>query len=432
MDFLTPNEKVKKYRKMLKMTQNEFETENFTRAFLSMIESGKRGFKKDTANIIAEKLNAKAEQLGLTFKIDADHLLNSPKEDAETYCSKSLNTNPTEIEIKKIIEIGETYNLNNILSKSNILLGDLYFNSNKFLDALIYFDKAYEFIKKIETDDNIIYIYKMIGLCKLNLLQYNEAIFYLERSHLYSSYFNKVNEYTTVLYNLALCYKKLSHYQLAIKYANEFINYCNKSTESSHYIYANILKANCCEDLNDTNSSIEILNKLLNEIKDIQPSQLALIQNNLALIYVKTKDFEKSLIHFQSSEELRKQNDRPNLSHTLIEKYIIFVKQGKLQAAIDLLLIGIDLAKEYNDFEWILKGYYRLAHIYTDLNEFTEAEKIYLYMVDTLKQTDNKLALAKVYSHLASAHLQQNNIEMSKFFLNLSQNTYGKSSIFVI
>jgi transcriptional regulator with XRE-family HTH domain len=111
MIFFTTGEKIKNLRKKLGMRQQELEDENLTRAFISMIETGKRGLSKDTARVIAEKINNKAIKLGMSLNIDEQYLLRSPGEDAEIYCMEKLNGIPTIDEIDVIIDIAKKYNL---------------------------------------------------------------------------------------------------------------------------------------------------------------------------------------------------------------------------------------------------------------------------------------------------------------------------------
>ncbi|AIS51996.1 TPR-repeat-containing protein [Thermoanaerobacter kivui] len=67
--FLTPGERVKKIRKMLKMKQRGLQSENITRGFLSMIESNRTTMSRETASIIAEKFNKRARELGIDLLI---------------------------------------------------------------------------------------------------------------------------------------------------------------------------------------------------------------------------------------------------------------------------------------------------------------------------------------------------------------------------
>lgn len=71
MRFLTTAEKVKKLREQLNIKQEDLISEKVTRAFVSMIETGRRDISFFTATKLAEKFSKKAEELNINLNIDA-------------------------------------------------------------------------------------------------------------------------------------------------------------------------------------------------------------------------------------------------------------------------------------------------------------------------------------------------------------------------
>ncbi len=140
MEFLTPGERVKKIRKMLKMKQRELQAENITRGFISMIEGNRTTMSRETASIIAEKFNKKAQELGVDLNIDGDYLLMTPAEEAEYYCIQKLsriNTIENLEKLKEIFEIADEYKLKRVTALAYIKIGDVMYKNQHYQDAFI-------------------------------------------------------------------------------------------------------------------------------------------------------------------------------------------------------------------------------------------------------------------------------------------------------
>lgn len=419
MVFLTQGEKIKKLRVKLKMKQQDLVSKRITRPFISMLESGKRTLTYVTADAVIKKFNKRAEELGINLDEDISYLMRSKSEDAYRYCLEKLENNSIDVIIDEILHICDEFNFQEIKSGALKAMGDGYFDKKQYTDAFINYTNAIDSCKNMKQNNDVPYLYWRSALCKANLLQYKEALSYFKLSHHYGGIYDDSYIKDISLYHIAKCYKKLNKINLAKAYINNYLSVCNKNENFKYYIYAVILKANCYETEEKFDTVIDIYMNLIDEISDSKSPFLGLIYNNLGLAYYYKNDFKKSMTYFEMAEWLRKTLDKANLSHTLIEKSLVLSKQGLYDKAVKALKAGIIEAKEYNDVEYLVKGNYMLADIYSALNDTERLEEAYLRIADLLKNT-HSMDLILIYNKLSIMYLVQNNVNKSNMYLMLS------------
>lgn len=127
MNFLTQGQKIRTLRAKLHMKQQDLESENITRPFISMIEVGKRNLTYATANIIIEKFNRKAKELGVNLDEDISYLLQSPSEDAQIYCLEKIKNNTINDIFDEVIQIAHEFNLLEVKAIAYTTMGEYYF-----------------------------------------------------------------------------------------------------------------------------------------------------------------------------------------------------------------------------------------------------------------------------------------------------------------
>lgn len=171
----------------------------------------------------------------------------------------------------------------------------------------------------------------------------------------------------------------------------------------------------------DFNTAIAIYKYLLNEIIDPNNSSLGYIYNNLGLAYLNKNDFNNSLKYFNKAENFRINIDPGNLSHTIIEKSDVFIKQGLYANAIKLIESGLKLADSNDDYEYLVKGNYKLIHIYGSINDYSNLKKVCLNIITLLTELNKSIELVSIYTKLAIIYLDENNIEEAKKYLLMSQ-----------
>lgn len=423
MIFLTPGEKVKKLRKQLKMRQEDLASDNLSRPYLSMIEMGKRSLSDNVANILVQKFNKRAEELHIDLHIDADYIIRTPDEDALKYCLEELDNAESKDDLNEIIEISIQFNLEHIKANAYQRLGDMYFDNHDYISAFANYDIALDSCRTADKSDLEPYLYNRLGKCKFNLLQYNEALIYYKRANSYSTEHGNINIMKLSTYNMALCYKKLNDIKMALYYIDKCLSMFTEDSDFNEYIYANILKANCHEEKNNINDALLVYNNLIEKFPDKQDPLLGIIYNNLGSLYLKKDDYVISLGYFNKAQKIRMQGDKLNLSHTIIEKSTVFIRQGFYNEAITLIELGLEMCSNNNDTEYLLKGRYLLAEIYNSTNDYSKLEETYLSILDVLKDTkDKNNEILKVYNSLSILYLKHNDLDKVNNYLQMSQN----------
>lgn len=420
MKFLTPGQKLKSTRKYLNMSQKDLTDEKITRGLISMIEIGKRDLTNSVALKFVEKFKKKAKELDITLEIDNEFLLRAPSEDAELYCSKKLKEINEDNDINKIIEIADKFNLLNIKAIGYSELGEYYFNKKDYDEAFFNYNNSIDSLKNLKQTEKIPYLYLKMGLCKGILLNYTEAVSFFNLSMHYSKLYNDKNIMKRSIYNCAKCYVALNKVENALENIKTFLTLFNKKDDFTSYINANILKANCYEAIENFDSAIDIYTSLLNEDIDYTDFSLGYIYNNLGLAYSNKNDFNNSLKYFNKAEKFRTNIDKETLSHTLIEKSDVFIKQGLYKDAIALIESGLKLADSFGDYEYLIIGNYRLIHIYESLNDLANLKKIYLNNISLFNELNRDSELISIYTKLAILYLDEDNVKEAKKFLLMS------------
>lgn len=421
MEFNNSGQRLKKIRRQLHMKQQDFNSEGMTRGYYSLIENGKRNLTLDIASKILYKFKKKAEESGIKFNIDEKYLMMSPREEAEKYCLDNLEDFIIQERVIELIDITKKYKLEEVQAKIYKILGDNNYCIRNYFAAFSNYTMSLDFYKNCNYKEYIPYLFNRLGSCKFLLLEYCEAIMYYNRALYYSELYSDNVIKRNSIYNIADCYKRQEKYNEAIIYIDTFILEYKKSENIREYVYAQSIKANCLSEIGNVDDAILIYNKLLNEITEIEDSIKAYIFNNLGTLYLKKEELLKSLDYFNKSQSIRNEIDKINLSHTLIDKSEVYIKQKLYDEAIMLINLGIDMAKMYNDKEYLLRAYYSLIDMYTLKEDYCKIEEIYNNVLLILKDTKDNNNLLKVYMKLCEFNFKKNNYKKAYEYLELSQ-----------
>ncbi len=421
MIFLTTGEKIRSLRKKFNMRQQELEDKNITRAFISMIETGKRGLSKETARQIAEKINKKAESLGMPLNIDEGYLMRTPAEDAEVYCLQKLNNSPSLDEIDVIIEIVKEHRLTKVEAQAYRILGDYDFEGENYSRAFINYMVSLGLFKDTAEKSVIAYLYNKLGGCKYNQLEYTEARFFFDRANYYALLYEDCRIERHAAYNTARTLNKLKKFDEALEYIKKYVELCDKKEEFEDYVHANVIKASCYKYKNNNDKALCILKDIMNEIPDENSELGWYVYNNIGLIYLYEGSLEKSMECFDKSERIAKSSCMKNLPSTYLQKATVFIKKGLFDEALSFSNKGLKLAVELNNLPTVINSYNKLIEIYTNLGDFSSLKSNYIKLIDIIKNKDNyKEEVIKLYNKLALLYLEQNDIEMCKKYLKMA------------
>lgn len=367
MEFLSGREKILELRRKLNLKQSDFESENFTRGYLGLLENGKRKITKEASKLMTEKFKEKAYELGIELDIDDKYFFRSIKEEAEVYCIKRLTEKLTLEDFYGLLKLVEEYELKNMEWKVYSKFGDYYYKEKEYLQAFKNYFYALDLLKSSKMSSEKCYIYNCLGMCKYMLLNYSEAMIYFDMARSGEFILDEAILIRNSTYNLALCNKKLLNYEEAIKLIDIIIDQCDKENSIEQYIHVNTLKANCYKDMGQLDKGISIYKDIIDLIYNDDVEILGYLYNNLASMLVKKNKFSEALNYYNKSQYIRNKVDKKNLSHTLIEKSSVYVENELYEEAIMIIELGIEEAEKQRDYEYILKGYETLEVVYREL-----------------------------------------------------------------
>jgi tetratricopeptide (TPR) repeat protein len=417
VSFLTPGEQLKRLRKVLNVNQVDLEIAGVSRSFISRVEKNERKLSPDVGLKILNIFKEKANQASINLDVDYEYIILSSKEAARLYCDKALNAFIDLNEVNELIEIATKYELNELIYKIYTLKGDILYNNKEYEEAFICYFNVLEFYKENSDYSRKVYIYNKIGKCKFLMFDYIEALSFFKKAYDEAMILNESNTIKNSLYNIALTYKRLEKSEDSLVYIDNFINICNASENINEYISGIIIKANCYIDKGESNKTIELYKSVLQSLNNIPEVLVGYIYNNMALAYLELNKLEDSLDYFDKAIDIRESSDIENLSHTLIDKSKVFIKKDLLGQACELIHKGLNLSIKYKDKEYIMKAYKLLEGVYIKTNDIGELEKIYINMVDILREKNNKEDLLIITSKLALLSLDNNKYDMCRLYL---------------
>ena len=234
MNILSLGEKIKKLRKEKNMTLKELAGDRITAAQISHIERDKSHTSYELLEYLSERLDVSIDYLLETKEMQSKKITDNLILQSEIYIKRDA-LDEAEKEIHEIIEICEEYGLSENYGKCNYLLGDIYLKRKDGATANFYFEKALFYF--IKNDDK-----KRIFQCYMNIA---------------NIYFDE--EFYQV---------SLTNYYFA-KDILEEINIDDPDTYKE--LYSKISK--CYMKLNDSEKSLEFIEKIGNIDNDYSPEQ---------------------------------------------------------------------------------------------------------------------------------------------------------------
>lgn len=415
--FFSPGEKVKKIRQELGIKQIELEEIGVSRNYISMLESDKRNINIKLLRKIIGFFQEKAKEKNIDIFINEDQILLSAKEEAQIYCEEVLNNDPSSIQLQELTPTCEKYELYETLTLINIKLGNMLYSKALYNKA---FNKYYSGLELCNFHSNIklkTKIYTHLGNCKIQCLNYEEALRYLFKAYFNLSKFEDIEEYQKCIFSIAIAYKKTKEYDNALIYINKLSALCDPSTSLHKYVDIIILEANCYIEQEQYQSAIRIYNQLLRCYESQLGALLGFIYNNLGFIYLKLKEITKSIEYFDKAIKIREQLDRTNLSHSIINKAEVFIETKNYEEAIKLLLNGLSLSISFNENEYILIAYKHLAKIYKEQKDISDLENTYLKIIDILEESSSP-DVTEFYAKLSILYLDSERYSDSKAIMS--------------
>jgi tetratricopeptide (TPR) repeat protein len=382
LEFYSPSEKIKLMRKKFRINQADLESVNMTRAFISMMESGKRNVSKASSGKLVLKFKELAMKISVTLDIDDEYFSRQPKDDARLYIEKELIKNNEHTELDKLIKIAIDFEIYDLLSKIYEMKAEKFLAEKEFINAFIHFNLALGKLQEIRPNSGQALLYKQLGVCKERLGEYIEAIYYFKQAIEYSLKENNMLMYFKSSRNLSIAYAKSAQYSICIQTINENIFNAKVKASKEILVDARIIKATALSNLNDDSALKEYLT-LVEEVGDTNDLVLSILYNNISEFYYRKDDYKKSLEYANKAHVLKSKVNRVALPNTLNVKGKVFLKLGLVQEGTMMFDLAASIAEENKTFDMFFENYKALMSIYDSKEDLKEVmkrfEKLLLY-----------------------------------------------------
>ncbi|GFZ30124.1 hypothetical protein CSC2_06500 [Clostridium zeae] len=383
MEFYSPSEKIKLMRKKFRVNQADLESVNMTRAFISMMESGRRNVSKASSQKLVSKFKELAMKISVTLDIDDEYFSRQPKEDARYYIEENMKINNSDKELEELITIATDFNIDDLLAKIYESYGEKLLAEKDYLNAFMKFRLALGKYQEIGDFNKQALLYKKLGFCQERRSDYEEAEYYFKQAIAHSLEENNFEIYFKSNLNIAIVYAKSKQYIKCIQVLDETILKSEAKVDKIVFINAKMTRANALMELVDSRALKEYLD-LVDEIGDTNDLILSALYNNIAEFYYKTGDFNNSLKYINKAQALKIKVNKIALPNTLNTKAKVLFKLGFFEESTMLFNLAIDIAEEYKTFDMLFDSYKDLAKAYESRKEFEKVSDTLNRYIETI------------------------------------------------
>ncbi|WP_160672504.1 tetratricopeptide repeat protein [Clostridium sp. C8-1-8] len=377
MNFYGPNKKIKLMRNRFSVNQSDLESPNMTRAFISMMESGKRNVSKASSQKLVSRFKEIASKKSVNLDIDDEYFSRQPEEDARYYIEKILKNNKNNHkDYEKLIEIADRFNLDDSLALLYKLDGEEYLREKDYYNGFIKYTDALGKYKELKDEDEQAYIYKQLGLCKLKRSIYDEAVYYFSQAVAYSYKNEKLKEtFFWGNHDLALVYVQTKEYDKCLEVLDKSILDKSNNAPVSFVRNARLIKANVLKSLKNYKEAIDEYFTLVNEIADSDDILLSYLYNNIGEYYYEIEKYDKSLEYISKAQLLKNKVDKKTLANTLNTKGRVLYKLGYIEESIMVFQLAIDIAEEFQQFNMMYENYRDIISIYEKMKDYNKIKE---------------------------------------------------------
>jgi len=282
--------------------------------------------------------------------------------------------------------------------------------------ALYYYQKGYQFRKKLNDLEGISASAGNLGLLYLNKGDFKLALDYLFEAKKIAEKIKDTSSMSSCYTNIGLAYDDQGNHRKALEYYS-------KSVYLDSLLGDELNMAIGFNNLGSVHFTLKDFEKALNyhkkslyiRLKANNRAGLAESYSNLALVYMQRREFEKAEAHFRPAIEIATEiNDEHTLLQTFSEYGNYWLMLKKPGEAIKYLEMAMALNKKgvYGD---IHKAYNYLAKAYDQKGDYEKAYnyfKLYSAIDDSLKSYENSKKLTEL--EMSSEFEHQKEVEALK------------------
>ncbi|ASW73122.1 hypothetical protein IQ37_13800 [Chryseobacterium piperi] len=194
------------------------------------------------------------------------------------------------------------------LSYGTYKIGNIYYNSSRYDQALSSYLQALDFAKKNNNRKNIVLIRNVIGKIKYLTYDYEEALKIFEENYNYirNEEEKDPNNYLAILYSLTIAYNAVGKHDLAYEYANIGRAKCLVYNKK-YYFRAFDLACHIIEYyLKDNQQSINGLKKNIDYFKKYDSTSLGMTYMYLSMNFQKLDNKREYFYYFNKMDSMQK------------------------------------------------------------------------------------------------------------------------------
>lgn len=375
--IISSGEKVKRLRKLMGLKQEDLTNGKITRNLISYVENNKTRLTAETAEIIAEAMNNSGSNKGII--VTAEFLLEDEATQADRILGGIIGAMDNSITKGDIIFSEELQRAEEILEEWDIpyrrvkiyeLASDWHFKRGQYNESYFYNMKIFESIPQENDLFSRSDVLTRLARCAYAMDNFYESIMLNNYALGIIKGKEEVDRYFTVYkracFNKALAYKRLNEYDMCLAELGKLELKASLLTANER-VDINILKGNCYTEKKEYGIALEIYNSMvLGTIeKNYDRGKNINLYNNIASIYYRMQEFEKSLEYLYKGYKLSEELETINYKDTLLIIAETYIALNKYDAAEKhLLMIKRISAKEQNT-PLLVDAYKLLCRVYS-------------------------------------------------------------------
>jgi len=179
------NNIIKKYRKLLNISQKEAACGRLSHSMISLIESGKVQLTTVTAMILSDNFNKIAAEKGIELNLTLKDLLAQDQKDYESEYKGSfislVERGASNADFDKLLEKAKQHNCFEVMGEIEKAKGGNYELADNLYEAIESYKKAYEYFKLTKNHKNEVEVLLLLVKLYNDLDQYDMAEEYLNK-----------------------------------------------------------------------------------------------------------------------------------------------------------------------------------------------------------------------------------------------------------